>query len=350
MNASDTPLSGWTVYLDANDNGRLDTGETLFVSDSTGSYLFNGLPLGSYTVREVSQQGWGQTQPPAGAGNHAYQVTLSGASASFSGLNFGNNILGQVLGATVSRAHPDGTLILDGQTVYLIANQQRNGFRDPQEFASYGYQFSQTVPANDADRALAAGPVMKAMTGTLTLDKSDNRTVYMVGRNYTKRGFSSYSVFADLGYAGKGKGSSTAAGPINGLYKINLSDYPAGSPITSASDPHPEGALVSDNSGTVWWILAGQRQGFASLTVFNSYGFSFSRVVPANAADLSLPSGPLVNFRDGTLVQDGSAYYIISDGFKLPFASAASLTNEGYQLSNVIAASLSGYQAGAVIQ
>ncbi len=254
---------------------------------------------------------------------------------------------GEVLGASTTMAHVDGTLVQDGNTIYLIQNGQLDGFRDPQEFASYGYQFSQAVPINEADKLLPAGPVLKAMTGTLALDTSDNRTIYMVGRNSTKRGFASWGVFSGLGYV---KGSSTSAGPVNGIYKINMSDYPAGAPITSAADPHPEGSLVVDSSGTVWWILNGQRDGFESMQVFQTYGFSFNRVVPANAADLVLPMGPLVKFRDGTLISDGGVTYIISDGQKLAFASAEAFARLGYDQAEVITAVLANYPAGQEIQ
>ncbi|HVY67277.1 MAG TPA: hypothetical protein VHA30_00035, partial [Patescibacteria group bacterium] len=197
-----------------------------------------------------------------------------------------------------------------------------------------------------ADKLLVQGEIMKAMTGTLALDTSDNRTVYMVGSSYTKRGFISYQVFTDLGYV---KGSSTSAGPVNGMFKINLSDYPAGDPIASSTAAHPEGALVKDSSGTVWWILGGQRSGFESEAVFETYGFTFDRVVPANAADLALPEGPLVKFRDGTLISDGGNLYIISNGQKRQFASADDFAAYSYSMDNVISADLSGYQAGQIV-
>ncbi|MDR3643419.1 MAG: chitobiase/beta-hexosaminidase C-terminal domain-containing protein [Candidatus Doudnabacteria bacterium] len=248
-------------------------------------------------------------------------------------------IKGQVLGESISTAHPNGTLVIDGKTVSLIAGGQIHGFRDPQEFASYGYKFSQTVPINEADKLLPAGDIMKAMTGTLALDTSDNRTIYMVGQQYSKRGFVSMQVFADLGYT---KVSSL----VRGMFKINLSDYPAGDPVASSTAAHPEGALVLDGTGTVWWVLDGQRSGFESLTVFNTYGFTFDRVVPANSADMALPVGPTVKLRDGTLVSDGVITYIISDGQKLPFADSAAMVSRGYDVKNAVSADLAGYTAG----
>ena len=56
-------LPGRTVYFDANENGRLDDGETTTTTDEFGSYAFAGLPAGNYTVQQVLRPGWRQTSP-----------------------------------------------------------------------------------------------------------------------------------------------------------------------------------------------------------------------------------------------------------------------------------------------
>jgi archaellum component FlaF (FlaF/FlaG flagellin family) len=55
--------SGWTVYLDADGNGQLGTGETSTTTATDGSYSFGGLAAGTYNVSEVQQLGWQQTSP-----------------------------------------------------------------------------------------------------------------------------------------------------------------------------------------------------------------------------------------------------------------------------------------------
>ncbi len=327
---TDTPLSNWVIYL-------VGPGDASTTSASNGDYYFGNLAFGNYTVREVPQAGWGQTEPPTNQNNHGFAVTLSSTSTIASNLNFGNNIQGQVLGISTTAAHPDGTLIVDNRTIYLIQNQELYGFRNRAEYFSYGYNFSQAVPANDADRLLPFGGVLKAMSGTVVLDSSDKRTVYIIGANSIKYGFASAKIFKALGYS------------FAGLPVINLSDYPVGAAITSAAAAHIEGSLVLDSTGTAWWILGGQRDGFGSMAVFNTYNFASGRIVPANAADMALSLGPLVKLRDGTLVQDGGAYYIISDGLALPFASSASLTSWGYNLANAVSADISGYTAGPTL-
>ena len=55
LSASDKqhPLSGWTIYIDANDNNSLDQGETQTTTDANGAFSFPGLKPGTYTFREV---------------------------------------------------------------------------------------------------------------------------------------------------------------------------------------------------------------------------------------------------------------------------------------------------------
>ena len=61
--AAEPGLPDRTVYLDANDNDRLDDGEVTTTTDAAGGYAFSGLPAGDYTVRQSLQPGWQQTSP-----------------------------------------------------------------------------------------------------------------------------------------------------------------------------------------------------------------------------------------------------------------------------------------------
>ena len=125
--------------------------------------------------------------------------------------------------------------------------------------------------------------------------------------------------------------------------------------------PPPHTAISSPGSrspGRNRGLGGGQKKegggrGLEGAEVFHPYGFDFSKIVPANDADMSLPAGPLVKFRDGTLVNDNSlganTYYIISEGRKRIFSSSDQLTALGYSLENVIQASLSLYEEGGII-
>src|SRR5262249_18202648 len=78
-------LAGWTGDLANNHNGALDPGEPSTTTDARGNYAFNVAP-GTYTVAEVLQPGWTQTQPAGGT----YTVPVA-AGQSVLGLDFGNH-------------------------------------------------------------------------------------------------------------------------------------------------------------------------------------------------------------------------------------------------------------------
>jgi len=58
-------LEGWTIYVDADQDGEPGAGEPSAVTDSNGNYALTNLPPGTHTVAEVPQDGWGQTFPQA---------------------------------------------------------------------------------------------------------------------------------------------------------------------------------------------------------------------------------------------------------------------------------------------
>ncbi|MBO11720.1 MAG: hypothetical protein CMJ68_13280, partial [Planctomycetaceae bacterium] len=63
LDAGEPGLSGWTVFLDTNDNGVLNAGErsTKTVSDVRGEYSFDELAPGDYTVAWITPTGWQAT-------------------------------------------------------------------------------------------------------------------------------------------------------------------------------------------------------------------------------------------------------------------------------------------------
>jgi uncharacterized surface anchored protein len=59
----DKPLAGWTIFIDRNNNGKLDPVEQSVTTDSRGSYEFCYLAPGTYNVSEVIQPGWMPVSP-----------------------------------------------------------------------------------------------------------------------------------------------------------------------------------------------------------------------------------------------------------------------------------------------
>lgn len=89
-NNAEPGLQYWTVYLDANKNGRLDPGEARVITDAGGNYAFRGLTPGTYTVAVVPQTvpppGYTQTLPTSPA---TYSVTINSDGTTIGGKDFG---------------------------------------------------------------------------------------------------------------------------------------------------------------------------------------------------------------------------------------------------------------------
>jgi hypothetical protein len=71
-------LAGWKVFLDADNNGVLDSGGKNLLTDSGGNWKFDNLAAGTYHVRVVQQSGWTRTTPSTGS----YDVTLTAGKTS----------------------------------------------------------------------------------------------------------------------------------------------------------------------------------------------------------------------------------------------------------------------------
>jgi len=240
-----------------------------------------------------------------------------------------------------SSTHPAGTVVLgkDKRTVYIIGNGEKRGFATPEEYNSHGFVFSDIVVANDFDLGLTDGAVVPFADGTLVLDASDGRTIYMID-NKTKRGFVSAEVFEQLGYTF----SQAVLGKLEG--------YSLGTPIISSSEPHPAGAVVLDGSSH-FKIFANGKKRIFSQEVLNSWHWDETRIVNANVGDKNLPEIAIMPFRDGTLIKTkNGGIYIVSNGDLRPFASMEVFNKLGYKTQNIVNISDSEfyfYKVGSVI-
>ena len=67
FDTGDTGLAGWRVYIDSNNNGKLDTGGTYATTDKSGNWSLKSLAAGKYVVRVVPVTGYTGTTPVGGA-------------------------------------------------------------------------------------------------------------------------------------------------------------------------------------------------------------------------------------------------------------------------------------------
>ena len=127
-------VAGWTVYLDANNNGVFDAGEQSVITDNQGEYVFDNLPANNYTVRLVPQPGMRITSPVS----KTYSANIP-AGSYWRNTDFGvtgtNAIAGSVyIDANASGTFDQGDLPLPFWTVYIDANN--NGQFDPGEIST----------------------------------------------------------------------------------------------------------------------------------------------------------------------------------------------------------------------
>jgi hypothetical protein len=102
-NSGESPIAGVTIYIDANGNNKLDSGELATVTDGNGFYKFNNLPVGNYKVRESVPSGWVQSAGPGG-------IDILGITAgqNKTGVNFGDYKGGTVSGYKFNDKNGDG--------------------------------------------------------------------------------------------------------------------------------------------------------------------------------------------------------------------------------------------------
>ena len=88
----EVPLAGWTIYHDANSNGRLDPGEVSDVTDASGVYQLR-VPGGvGQIIREVLPANWSVNsgRPEWVAAGSYYNLTIT-VGTTTAGINFGND-------------------------------------------------------------------------------------------------------------------------------------------------------------------------------------------------------------------------------------------------------------------
>src|SRR6185503_17351991 len=83
--AGEPGLSGWTIYVDYNDNSALNPGEPSAVAGSGGVYLSTGVNPGTFRVREVQQAGWTCSFP-----NPCFHQETFTSGVEMTDNNFGN--------------------------------------------------------------------------------------------------------------------------------------------------------------------------------------------------------------------------------------------------------------------
>jgi plastocyanin len=80
---------------------------------------------------------------------------------------------------------------------------------------------------------------------------------------------------------------------MSNVMQASTANVPAGDGLFTADQRHVRGSIVVHN-GTVYFLGANTRYAFPSADVFLSWSLKFSDVVPANSYDVAIPEGALM--------------------------------------------------------
>lgn len=187
----------------------------------------------------------------------------------------------------------------DGTVWFVTKDMQKRPFTSAGAFLSYGFlSWGQVQDADSSVTNLPQGSFIAPQDGrifcaTVTKD-SDVAGECSLITGSQKAAFTSEAVFHAQGFSF----SRAFYGDSSFLAKT--------SNIDNGSAQHRPGVLIND-AGTVRLIVNGGTWGVPSMDVFNSWGWSFADVVPANSADNLLSQVGIIPARmAGELVPTGT--------------------------------------------
>ncbi|HND56206.1 MAG TPA: hypothetical protein PLV92_27505, partial [Pirellulaceae bacterium] len=127
-------LSGWTIWVDYDNDNAIDVGEPSAVTGAGGTYSITGVKPGTHTLREDGQTGWVQKFPASGT----YSVTMTSQGV-VTGKDFGNyeiiSITGQKYADLTNVGVKDGTDPgLQGWKIELFQDLNNNGTFQPNTY------------------------------------------------------------------------------------------------------------------------------------------------------------------------------------------------------------------------
>ncbi len=212
-----------------------------------------------------------------------FAVGLAGATA----------LMGLAPFAAHAAVHAAGTNVLssDGTIWMITTDGMRRPYTSAGAFLSYGFNsFASTVTASAEDLALPQGSFIPPQDGSIICSDrgTDKGTCYFVSGGQ-KYGFTSASVFTGLGFSF----SRAKMGDVSWMAM-------GASLINSTTMAHLPGTLVHfvyNGHDTVFLVGGSSLLGIPDLNTFNSWGYSFTNAVAANAADQAIPVSGVMTMR-----------------------------------------------------
>jgi hypothetical protein len=196
--------------------------------------------------------------------------------------------------AAQAAAHSVGTNVSSSDgTVWMIMTENGQTVRRPYTsagaFLSYGFNsWANVVQANADDLALPAGSFIPPQDGKVICSDRDDSyakkgTCYLITGGQ-KAAFTSAAIFTGRGFSF----SRSTTGDVSWMSAAPM--------INDTTTPNPAGVLIN-NGGTVQLRGSNVNLGIPDIATFNSWGYSFADVVPANAADKALTQSGVMQTR-----------------------------------------------------
>jgi hypothetical protein len=288
----------------------------------------DGLRLRRYTGSGTSMSvGWdGKTSTGELPGSGVVRYVLSADTGSVSAR-------GATATLYLATDHPGGTVLASPTRTVMLSGGLARSF--PTQLVRNSWlRVNEPVPASEKDIGrYKAGPPMPIRDGTLLVEPASGNYSIMSGG--VRRPLAA-GVYTALGY------------PTAAAMAISASEL-AGLPVGatwSDTTRHPPGAVVRASDGSEWTIGVANRRKNASDLMWRTR-YRDAEVVAAKAADLTLPAGSPMTYRDGSVfvTPDGS-YWIYADGVKRRFYDAGLFRAMGY--STAAALAISNAEAGTI--
>lgn len=148
----DTPLAGFTIYVDYDNDGALDLNEPSAVSNGAGAYSITGVAPGTWRVREQTQVGYTNTYPATSDVFGRYHQVIVTSNSTTNNVDFLNyeviSISGQKfedLGTVGVKDVADPGLA--GWKIEMFRDVNNNGIFEPNQYVG------DVLVANGADLA-----------------------------------------------------------------------------------------------------------------------------------------------------------------------------------------------------
>ena len=346
-------LQGWTVELLSNGSVVETT-----TSASDGSYSFADVAPGAYTIEEIMQTGWFQTEPQ---NPFFYSVTATSGSSQ-SGLNFGNFQLVNITGEVYNDLNGNGNLDpgepgLQGWTVNLL-NQAGNTVATTTSDANGDYEFDDLFPGTFiVEEVLQSGWVQTQPVNPNFYTFATQSGLNETGLNFGNAGTGTFTgtVYNDL----NGDGTQESNEPPLANWTIDLLD--SNSNIVATTTSNAMGQYTFADLGPVvytieeivqpGWVITQPTNPPGTYTLAAQGGTKISGLDFGNFTEVTV-SGSIYNDQDGNGLRGSSEPGLagwtvdLEDSSGNVLASTLTDSNGNYSFTDVGAGS---YQVAEVV-